>query len=398
MKIVISGYYGSGNAGDEAMLDSILQLLAEKAPKASVTVISVNPLDTQRSHKVKAVSHLNPFAVVKTLFSADLLISGGGSLLQNVTSSRSLYYYLGVITLALILRCKVMLFAQGIGPIFGDFARSVTRLILNRVNLITVRDRGSLVELSRLKVTTPKIECTADPVLALRPVSLDFGRSVLRKEGASIGTKGLKSNGEVANVDSQQDPMLLGVEVRRWRNFNDFKIRLADALDALNKAHNKNKSHPLKVVFIPMQISSDVEAADEVAALTKIDCIVLREHFSTQQLLSIVGCMDVLIGIRLHALIFAGVMSVPMVGVSYDPKIERFLNSIGQEPVGTLEEFEPDRLVAAVLALKRSAEGAIGHFGDTFGNYDSGRTSGVDLSQLRVLAEENVNLALSLIR
>ena len=355
MKIVISGYYGSGNAGDEAMLDAILQLLRELNPHIEVTVISVNPGDTRTRHKVNSIPHLNIFAVTREIFNADLLISGGGSLLQNVTSWRSLYYYLGVITLALLLRRRVMLFAQGIGPIFGSFARGLTTFVLNRVDLITVRDHGSLIELSRLKVTKPKIECTADPVLALRPVSLDFGNEVLN------------------NLDKQIN---IGVSVRHWQNFVNFKSQLAIALD------NICDTIDAQIIFIPMQPSFDVTAAEEVAKLMKNPCTILRDKYSTNQLLSIVGCMNLLIGVRLHALIFAGVMKVPMVGISYDPKIDRFLDSIGEVPIGGIDSLEPEQLVNAVLKK-------INGVGD--------ETNSVDMSALRELAGKSATLALELV-
>lgn len=356
MKIVISGYYGSGNAGDEAMLDAILQLLRELNPNIEVTVISVNPNDTRTRHNVNSIPHLNLFAVIREIFNADLLISGGGSLLQNVTSWRSLYYYLGVITLALFLRRRVMLFAQGIGPIFGGFARGLTTFVLNRVDLITVRDRGSLVELSRLKVTKPKIECTADPVLALRPVSLDFGRDILSELSNHVN---------------------IGVAVRHWQDFSNFKSQLATALDKLCETINA------QIIFVPMQPSFDVTAAEEVAALMKNPSTVLRDKYTTNQLLSIVGCMDLLIGVRLHALIFAGVMKVPMVGISYDPKIDRFLDSIGEVPVGRIASLDSDQLVTVVLEKVHKADK---------------EANSIDMTDLRELARKSATLALELIR
>ena len=329
MKIVISGYYGSGNAGDEAMLDAILEALTNLNPNIEVTVISINPQDTKRSHKVDAISHLDIFAIVKTIFNANLLISGGGSLLQNVTSRRSLYYYLGIITLALLFRCPVMLYAQGIGPIYGSFAGRLTAFILNHVDLITVRDQGSIEELNQLKVTLPKIFCTADPVLALKPASLDFGRQILTSE----------LNDKIA-----EDVKIIGIAVRRWQGFERFKSQLSDALNAISK------SIKIKVVFIPMQPSFDVSAAEEIAGLTSdINCTLLNNQYSTRQLLSLVGCMDLLIGIRLHALIFAGVQNVPLIGISYDPKIDRFLDSIAEIPLGSVGTINSEDIVKAVL-------------------------------------------------
>ena len=364
MKIVISGYYGSGNAGDEAMLDAILEALTNLNPKLEVTVISINPHDTKRRHNVNAVSHLNICAIIKAIFNSDLLISGGGSLLQNVTSRRSLYYYLGVIILALLFRRPVMLYAQGIGPIFGSFARKFTAIALNHVDLITVRDQGSLTELSQLKVTRPKIFCTADPVLALSPVSLDFGRQILSKE---------------LSDKSIEDVKLIGIAVRRWQGFDRFKTQLADALIDISK---KLK---IRVIFIPMQHSADFTAAEEIANLANgVKCTLLSDQYSTRQLLSLVGCTDLLIGIRLHALIFAGIQKVPLLGISYDPKIDRFLDSINEVPIGSIESINSENIAKAAL--------------DKLTDKNSDINESAVLNDLQDKANLNAALALDLIR
>lgn len=325
MNVVISGYYGSKNAGDEAMLAAMLEVLGE-LENISVTVISVNPEDTRKRHGVDAVPWLNIFAIVRKIIGADLVISGGGSLLQNVTSRRSLYYYLGIIFLARLFGRRVMLYAQGIGPIEGSPARRLMHWIVNGVDLITVRDHGSLEELSRLSIDRPKIVCTADPVLAIRPAPLTVGRDILRRSG------------EGKFLDDHST--LIGIAVRRWHGWEHCREQLAAAVDRL--AHEFHA----RIIFLPMQYPEDVRAAREVAERSKIDCDVLDEEFSTGELLSLVGCMDLLISIRLHALIFAGVMNVPMIGISYDPKIDRFLDSIGETPVGRLDSFTSSALVS----------------------------------------------------
>ena len=90
--VVVSGYYGSKNAGDEAMLAAMIEVLSDLEPKLNITVISANPEDTKKRHGVHAISWIDLGAIVSALRKADLMISGGGSLLQNVTSGRSLYY------------------------------------------------------------------------------------------------------------------------------------------------------------------------------------------------------------------------------------------------------------------------------------------------------------------
>lgn len=322
--VVISGYYGSQNAGDEAMLAAMVEVLSDLNPKVHITVISANPADTRQRHGVNAIGWLDLSGIMGALRHADLLISGGGSLLQNVTSRRSLYYYLLIIWLAQLLGTPVMLYAQGIGPINGGFARWAMSYIGNRVKLITVRDRGSLKELAELGIKRPHIEATADPVHAIHQVDKNIGQAILKRYGAD-GAK-----------------PLVGISVREWCGLTHYKQVMAKAADQIAEEFGA------RVVFLPMQYPEDVRTAEAVAAMTKSRPVVLTDEYMTSELLSIVGNMDLLISIRLHALIFAGVMGVPMIGVSYDPKVDRFLESIGEEPVGTLEDVDYERLMEQV--------------------------------------------------
>lgn len=139
-RIVISGYYGFANAGDEAMLAAIIKALRSTEDALELTVISGNPQVTAAQYGVTSIHRFNPLEIISSLRGCDLLLSGGGSLLQDVTSKRSLLYYLSILGLGLLLGKKVMLFAQGIGPIHSGLLRKLTKVVCSHVNLITVRD------------------------------------------------------------------------------------------------------------------------------------------------------------------------------------------------------------------------------------------------------------------
>jgi len=322
--IVISGYYGFGNAGDEAMLAAMIEVLTELASDINITVISGNPEDTRKRHGVASIYRLNYPEIARVLSNSQLLISGGGSLLQDVTSERSLYYYLSIVMLAKKLNTPVMLYAQGIGPVRGRLARSAMRYIGNMVDLITVRDEGSQEELKRLQVTKPPICVTADPVLAMHQVDKQMGRTILHKAG-------VEGNGP-----------LIGISVREWQDWEHYKQVLAQVADQLAVEYGA------RIVFLPMQWPEDVAVSRKIASRTEQGAIVLAEEYTTSELLSLVGNFDLLIGIRLHALIFAAVMHVPMVGISYDPKIERFLETLGEHNIQTLQNITADKLLDAV--------------------------------------------------
>jgi len=326
-EIVISGYYGFANAGDEAMLAAMIEAFSDLEPNISITVISGNPEETQRRHGVKALYRLNYPKIAAAIAHCDLLVSGGGSLLQDVTSDRSIYYYLSIVLIAQKLGKPVMLYAQGIGPVRKTLAKAAMRYIGNKVDLITVRDDGSRDELQYLGVDQPPIYVTADPVLAMHPVDKQIGRAILRK----YQIEGIRP--------------IIGISVREWKDWPHYKDVLAQTADYLVKEHQA------RVVFLPMQWPDDYHTAKKVASRMKEQATLLREEFTTTEMLSIVGNMDLLIGIRLHALIFAAVMQVPLLGISYDPKIDRFLESMGAQHDGSLQSVSFETMVQRVEAL-----------------------------------------------
>lgn len=324
-KIVVSGYYGFNNAGDEAMLYAILKGLHQIYTDPDITVISGHPENTKRVFNVHTVPRFDMKGIIRALRQSDLLISGGGSLLQDVTSWKSLMYYLTIIMIGVILRKHVFLFSQGIGPVRHRWVRWVLRFVLNRVDAITVRDSESKGFLERLGVHN-KINCTADAVLTLSPVSLDEGQSILRKASVPAGKK------------------LIGISVRYWMNSNDW-------MESFHKfITDMRKQGDYTFVFIPMQYPEDAKAAATIVGQEK-DVYILKGSYDTEQLMSIIGNFDLLIGIRLHALIFAALMHVPFIGISYDPKIDNFLNSVGQVPIFSIDHFDEEKLKEQTLKL-----------------------------------------------
>lgn len=323
-KILISGYYGFGNAGDEAMLTAILESLYEQDPDLDITVISGNPRRTRRTHGIKAISRMNFPKIYNALKKCDLLISGGGSLLQDVTSNRSLYYYLSIMRMAKWLGKKVFLYAQGIGPLHKSGARRAVREVLNNVDAITVRDAGSKELLHEIGVVNSVPIVTADAVLAMHPVDCNIGKILLKK----YGVKGIATK--------------VGISVRNWQNCSEYKKEIALAADYFIKEMR------CQVIFIPMQFPEDAQVAMEISKMMTSPAYVLKEAYTTAEIMSIIGCMDVVVGIRLHALIFAALMYVPGVGISYDPKIDSFLRTIGEKPCSSINQVNAEMIIESV--------------------------------------------------
>jgi len=326
-EIVISGYYGFNNLGDEAVLYSMLLTLRKSIPGLKVTVLSNDPAATARDYGVRAVNRWSIREVAGALRKADLLVSGGGSLLQDVTGPQSLLYYLGVIWLARLLGRPVLYYAQGIGPVNTRCGRLLVGFTTRGARAVTVRDEESRRDLQAMGVTRP-IEVTADPVLGLQDKDIDptEGAAMLRRYGVNPGTG------------------VVGVAIRPLPGRATWEMELARALDNLVKAGRT-------VVFIPMQSPADLVISREVAAAMREPSIIVSEKLNVPQMISLVGNLDVLLGMRLHALIFAAVCGVPPLGIVYDPKVERLLKRIDMAPAGRPGEINGETLSMMIERL-----------------------------------------------
>lgn len=296
-RIVISGYYGFGNTGDEAVLSGICATLTEVGVDAEITVISANPARTVREHPgTKAVGRKALLCQLRAMAGADLFISGGGSLFQDATSARSPYYYLGVLRLAQMLRRRTMIYAQGIGPLLRPAIRSALAKAFNRTDLITVRDEGSGALLQEIGVTREVHTC-ADPSFLVEPD--------LKAADAIIDRAGLSGKN------------IIGVSLRPWpatREWIDEAARgIAEICDSLGAA----------AAFIPMQESEDSPIGD--------GSIVLRHDGDPRVAKGLIARCDLVVGMRLHSLIFAAGAGVPCVPIVYDPKVSSFASEAGLE-------------------------------------------------------------------
>ena len=139
--IVISGYYGFNNLGDEAVLAGITSLLKKKNKDLKITVLSASPAETAELYNVNSVNRSSIIQILSVLAEADLFISGGGSLLQDVTGNFSVPYYLGFAWLAKMQGTKTIYYAQGAGPLNKKWSQKLTALSLNRFNLLGVREK-----------------------------------------------------------------------------------------------------------------------------------------------------------------------------------------------------------------------------------------------------------------
>ncbi|MGI6066839.1 MAG: polysaccharide pyruvyl transferase CsaB [Bacillota bacterium] len=319
-KILLLGYYGFNNIGDEAVLASIIQALRNVSPEVEITVLSDNPERTEKQYGVSAINRWSKKGISEGIKECDLFISGGGSLLQDVTGSKSILYYLALIRLALWYQKPVMFYAQGIGPVKRSWARKLLARVVNRVDLITVRDEDSRDDLLAMGVQKPPIYVTADPVLGWESDDETTPGEVLCRAGA------------------EKKPAV-GVSLRDWEGLKLKEI--AQVCDWLAE-------RGFQVVLLPFHFPGDIAICRDVAKLMKQEHCLVKENLSPAEMMNLVGKMHLIIGMRLHALIMAAARGVPFVGLSYDPKVERFSRQVGQTAGCTVENLTATFLQAQV--------------------------------------------------
>jgi polysaccharide pyruvyl transferase CsaB len=335
--VVLSGYYGFDNAGDEAVLCSIINELRRLKPELKIIVLSNNPVKTEFAYGAEAVSRWHLPSVVSVIREANLLISGGGSLLQDVTGPKSIIYYLGVVKIAQAMGVPTFFYSQGIGPVTGMLGKKLIPLVLNRVNRITVRDGKSARLLESLGVNKPEISITADPVLGIDPERVNLYRGEKLLGALAEGAQGR-----------------IGLVLRDWPG-------LEGLLPSLAKWCNECAGQGWQIVLLPFHLPEDKKLGEKLVKIMaqernffQASCVILAGGYQTEEYLSIVGSLDFLIAMRLHGLIMAAVMGVPMAGISYDPKVDAFLAQVNQPVTSTVDEnLDIGRmLVLLTLALE----------------------------------------------
>ena len=321
--ILISGYYGFDNIGDESILRTLITSLREKIPDCRLTVLSHNPASTREKYGVEAVERMSPGAILRAVRRCDMLISGGGSLLQDVTSSKSIHYYLFIIRLAKLLGKKVFIYSQGIGPIDHAFNRRATARALKKADGIVVRDERSAKLLEQIGLPQERIVITADPVIRMKRPDRTVGREILARAG-------IKKDGRLT----------VGWAIREKNRDSTFVREITECIRWLRENYDAES------VLIPFHYEEDREVCSVIAERTNGAAKCLSEKYLSEDMLSIIGNMDVLVGVRLHSMIYAAIMGVPIIGVSYDPKCTAFLNSVGLDSLSTRETFSAEAFKA----------------------------------------------------
>jgi polysaccharide pyruvyl transferase CsaB len=299
-KVLISGYYGFDNFGDEL----ILSLLLDKLKDCDVTVLTANPRKTFDTYGIHTVQTFSYPHVMKEITRCDVLISGGGSLLQNVTSNASLLFYVMIIRLALMLKKEVVIFAQGIGPVKGFMYNNLVKGVLKEAKYISVRDEKSKKLLDKWKI---KSNLVCDPAFSL----------------------------EVSNPERTSK---IGVQLRKFDTLTD------ELFDNIIK-QIRTRYYNREIELLSLQDEVDVGISQVfINKFKKVEPninIKLVKGLNNKQIIERISEYDALIGMRYHACLVGAKYGVKTLAIAYDPKVNMLAEDLGL-PVLSMKDKDND--------------------------------------------------------
>ncbi|NJK35815.1 MAG: polysaccharide pyruvyl transferase CsaB [Oscillatoriales cyanobacterium SM2_2_1] len=287
LRAVLSGYYGMGNGGDEALLATLLQMLP---PSVKPLVLSARPQVTELLHQVEATDRYSALGVPKALRQSDWFIWGGGSLMQDATSIRNPLYYGGLMGLAKNFDLRTIAWAQGVGPLRHRSSQWIARQAFHQCDRISVRDQASASLLQEWHIEST---LAPDPVWALSAES-------------------------VPELSSLPAPRV-AVVLRAHPQLNESRLQLLiRALDQLQRA---TATHLLVIPFQPSQDRAIAEAI--VQQIPQRSQLILED--SPRRLKGLFRGVELVIAMRLHALIMAAAEGARCWALSYDPKVDALM-------------------------------------------------------------------------
>lgn len=358
-RIVISGAYGHANIGDEAILSALLMVLQSMIPDVSLTVLSYDPVSVGKHYGITALNQIPSRPSSKDFYQfvlspgsreeiwkglgeirrADLFVIGGGGLLHDHWTSRkalwldkfllyggSISHWAAQTFMAKAMGKPVMLYAVGVGPVNTKLGRLLMRHVVSKADLITVRDQASKQALDALGIAGVPVHVTADPAILLSPADPKVVDRLM-----------------VANGIVRQGGPLISISVRSWFSYSLKDRALAQERELwfqgviAQVADRLIRELGAQIVFVPMQRyrkpHDDVSSSRNIVRLMKHgdQVWIIPQRCTPEETMGLLGRMDLVIGMRLHSLILAAAMNVPVIGIIYDPKIIGFMSSINQD-------------------------------------------------------------------
>lgn len=301
-RFVLSGYFGFKNFGDEAILSVLVKKL--KQDKHRLTIISSDPKYTMKQYKhIRSVYTFKILDIIGAISKSDVLISGGGSLLQDVTSIKSLVYYLFIIFLGLVLHKKVIIFAQGIGPINNQICQLMTKTLLKHCTYVSVRDNKSS---ELLKSWGINADLLCDPIFST----------------------------EIPETEKKD---VVAVQLRDFRTMNeDFIDRLAQKI--VSEFPNK----PVEIYSFQDAIDLNIcqKLEKSIQLLNSNVKVSLYSDLTNEEIVERLSQAKYLIAMRFHAIIVGLLSGVNILSINYDIKVEKISKEFNLPMIDLKKDFK----------------------------------------------------------
>jgi polysaccharide pyruvyl transferase CsaB len=349
--ILIAGYFGFGNAGDEAILAAMLADLRRLRPDLDAVVASGNPAATAADHGVRSVARDDLPVVIAAMRASDLVLLGGGGLfedywevpLERIFTPRSggLPFYAGFALLAAWLGRPAMVYAAGVGPLTSEAGRRLTRVVFDLCAAATVRDDGSLALLESLGAQAPRAEVAADPAFGFAapdPASL---APLLAALGLAPGERPV------------------GVALRPWSFGPDPEVWEAEAAAGLGRFLAASED---RLLLLPFQAGDVVLLRRLRAALGSVRdrdrVLIVERRLTPAELAGVTAACGRVLAMRYHAALFALAAGVPVAALAYDPKVASLLAAAGLADV-SLEpaDWRGEEIVRVLRQARAPAAG-----------------------------------------
>ncbi len=333
--IVIGGYYGAGNVGDEAILYAILHDLRSYDPSLNFIVLSHDPKKTCAEHGVVSIFWEDINALLEAALRCDLIILGGGGIFHDywgIDPDKYLRRGFWDITafgslplLAKLLNIPCAIMAVGVGPFKSDWGCEHTRLAFERSQIATIRDTESMDYLRKTGIQlegqdSPIVSVFPDIVFGLESRSSDkYDVEELLEDKYSIG----------------KDTPLLGISLRYWESETPLKERLTSIAQGVIQFLKENPQ--VHVVTIPFQVLNATPHTDDSIVLRELAEIInmpdrvhlinisITPHFAQ----ALIGRCRAILGMRFHSVVMSINTGTPIVAISYAPKVQSIMESIG---------------------------------------------------------------------
>ena len=316
--VLLCGYYGEHNLGDDALLATLLALLP---PSCRAVVTAQDQHQVREQFGVATCPRGQPVRVLLALVRARVLVLGGGSLLQDNTSRRSLFYYAGLILAARLMGRPVLLWGHGLGPLNACSSRLLARLSLHLAQGITWRDEQSAAMAAAWGIHAP---VGRDPVW-----SLPQRHNIHITDGPTAGA---------ICLCWRPTPLL---NADGWHQLENQVI--ADA-----------ERYGSPVYLVPFHARQDTSLLRSCAVRFQAAGLVCRfwRPPTPWHFMKGLAPVRLVVAMRLHGVILAAMADRPLLALSYDPKVNAAATAMA---IPSINLAEPNGLVALPAAWEQAS-------------------------------------------